>query len=214
MLIRHSGVAPRVDPSAYVAPTAALVGAVTVGPRARVMYGAVLDAEGSRVEIGECTIVCEHAVLRATAVGDEDHPVLLGDHAFVGPHATLLGCSVQSAAYVATGGTVLHGAALGSGAVVAVGALAHGGTRLPDGFFLPPGTIAIGDPPRTYAPSPDAELARGIRQAGFAARAFGVTTAWEDRATRYREVTEVRSREFAAHVDDEIIGDAAGTAPR
>ena len=207
MLIRHSGAVPRVDPSAYVAPTATLVGAVTVGPRARVMFGAVVDAEGSRVEIGECAIVCEQAVLRATAVGSGDHPVLVGDHAFVGPHATLLGCTVQPAAYVATGATVLHGAAIGRGAVVAVGALAHGGARLPDEFFVAPGTIAIGDPPRVYPPSPDVELAEAIKDVGFAARAFGVTTAWEDRVARYREVAEVRSREFAAHADDEVIAD-------
>lgn len=114
---------------------------------------------------------------------------------------------VDPSAYVATGATVLHGAALGSGAVVAVGALAHGGTRLSDGFFLPPGTIAIGDPPRTFAPSQHEELAQAIKEVGFAERAFGVTTEWEDRATRYREVAEVRSREFAAHSDDELVSD-------
>jgi carbonic anhydrase/acetyltransferase-like protein (isoleucine patch superfamily) len=205
MLVRHSGAVPRVDPSAYVAPTATLVGEVAVGPRARVMYGAVLDAEGSRVEVGECGIVCEHAVLRATVVGGEDHPVVVGDHAFVGPHATLLGAAVWSAAYIATGATLLHGATVGSGAVVAVGALAHAGARLPEGYFLAPGMIAIGDPPRTYAPSQDSELLQAIKETGFAERAFGVTTAWEDRATRYRETAEVRSREFAAHADDEII---------
>jgi carbonic anhydrase/acetyltransferase-like protein (isoleucine patch superfamily) len=205
VLIRHRGAAPHVDPTAYVAPTATLVGAVTIGPRARVMFGAVLNAEESRVEVGECSIVCENAVLRATGVGDEDHPVLVGDHAFIGPHATLLGCAVEAAAYIAAGATVLHGAAVGSGAVVAVGALAHGGTRLPNGFFVAPGTIAIGDPPRVHAPSPAPELAEAIKGVGFAARAFGVATAWEDRATRYREITEVRSREFATHADDEVI---------
>jgi carbonic anhydrase/acetyltransferase-like protein (isoleucine patch superfamily) len=205
VLIRHAGEIPRVDPSAYVAPTATLVGAVTVGPRARVMFGAVLDAEGSRIDVGECAIVCEHAVLRATAVGDEDHPVLVGDHAFVGPHATLLGCTVEAAAYLATGATVLHGATVGSGAVVAVGALAHAGARLPDEFFLAPNTTAVGDPPAVYAPSQAEEVAEAIKQVGFAARAFGVTTAWEDRRTRYRETAEVRSREFGAHADDEIV---------
>jgi hypothetical protein len=80
---RAGHVAP-VDPSACITPTATLVGAFTVGPRARLMHDAVLDAEGSRVAVGECAIVCQHAVLRVTAVGDEDHPVLAGDHAFVG----------------------------------------------------------------------------------------------------------------------------------
>ncbi|WP_329584822.1 hypothetical protein OG298_00325 [Streptomyces sp. NBC_01005] len=96
MRIRHQGHVPQVHPTAYVAPVATLVGDVRIGPRARVMYGAVLDAEGSRIEIGEASVICENAVLRASAVAGEQ-PVLLGDHVFVGPHATLLGCAVDPA---------------------------------------------------------------------------------------------------------------------
>ena len=88
-----------------------------MGPRARVMYGAVLDSEGSRINLGECTIVSENAVLRATAAGDTDHPVLVGDHVFVSPHATLLGCTIEPCSYVATGATLLQGATVHSGAV-------------------------------------------------------------------------------------------------
>jgi carbonic anhydrase/acetyltransferase-like protein (isoleucine patch superfamily) len=98
------------------------------------MSAAVRDAEAARIDLGECAIVCEHAVLRATAVADESHPVILGDHACVGPHPTLLGCEIEAATYVATGATVLHGARVEAGAVVAVGALAHGGTVLPSGL--------------------------------------------------------------------------------
>lgn len=192
------------DSSAYVAPSAELIGAVSVGPRARVMSGAVLDAEGSRVEVGECAVICEHAVLRATAVGHEEQPVIVGDHAFISPHATLLGCQVEEATYIATGATVLHGARVQAGAVVAVGALVHGGTVLPSGFFLAPGMIAIGDPVATYAPG-DPALPDAIKRVGFAGRAFGVSTAWEDRIARYREIAEVRSEEFAAHADDEAV---------
>ncbi|MFE7402961.1 gamma carbonic anhydrase family protein [Streptomyces sp. NPDC057557] len=81
MHIRHQGHAPQVHPTAYVAPTATLVGDVRIGPRARVMYGAALDAEGSRIEIGEASVICENAVLRASAVAGEQ-PVLLGDHVY------------------------------------------------------------------------------------------------------------------------------------
>ena len=204
MLVRHRGHAPSVHPSAYVAPTAELIGRVSIGPRARVMSGAVLDAEGSRVDVGECAIVCEHAVLRATAVGDEDHPVIVADHAFVSPRATLLGCEVETACYVATGASVLHGARVEAGAVVAVGAFVHAGTVLPGGFFLAPGMIAIGDPVETYAPG-DPSLSDAIKSVGFAARAFGVSAEWEDRIARYRQTTEVRSEEFGAHADDEPV---------
>jgi carbonic anhydrase/acetyltransferase-like protein (isoleucine patch superfamily) len=204
VLVRHRGHAPSVDPSAYVAPSAELIGRVTVGSRARVMSGAVLDAEGSRIDVGECAVVCEHAVLRATAVGDENQPVIVGDHAFVSPHATLLGCELEAATYVATGATVLHGARIEAGAVVAVAALVHGGTVLTSGFFLAPGMIAIGHPVATYAPG-DPSLPEAIKGVGFAGRAFGVSTEWEDRIARYREIAEVRSEEFGAHGDDEAV---------
>ncbi|HEY0452819.1 acyltransferase [Actinophytocola sp.] len=206
MLIRHRDAEPSVDPTAYVAPNATLVGDVRVGPGARVMYGAVLDAEGSRVEVGEAAIVSEHAVLRATAVAEVDTPVSVGDHAFVGPHATVLGATVGRCAYLAAQATVLHLARIGAGASVAVGALVHARTVLPDEYFVPPHTTAIGDPVRVLSPDRADELADAIRDTAFADAAFGVRTEWTDRITRYRQVAEVRSAEYAAHADDTVVG--------
>ncbi len=192
------------DPTAYVAPNATLVGDVRVGAHARVMYGAVLDAEGSRVEVGAHTIVSEHAVLRATAVTEA--PVVLADHVFVGPHATVLGARVERCVYLAAGATVLQSARLGAGACVAVGALVHARTVLPGEFFVPPHTTAVGDPAEVFGPDRPDELAAAIAGVGFADAAFGVRTAWTDRVSRYWEATEVRSAEYAAHADDEVIG--------
>jgi carbonic anhydrase/acetyltransferase-like protein (isoleucine patch superfamily) len=207
MLIRHRDREPVVDPSAFIAPTAVLVGNVRVGPRARIMYGAVLDAEGSQIDVGECTIVCENAVLRATAAGDTDHPVVVGDHVFVSPHVTLLGCTIEPCSYVATGATVLQGAAVHSGAVVAVGAVVHAMAVVPPSFFIPPNTIAIGDPVTLYSPDEKEALAAAIRSIGFARTAFGIDAPWEDRVARYRQATEVRSREFESHAHDTIVQD-------
>lgn len=200
-----------VDPTAYVAPTAVLAGDVRIGPRARVMYGATLDAEGSAIEIGECTVVCEHAVIRATAAGDLDHPVRIADHVFISPHSTILGCVIERGSYVATGATILQGAHLHQGASVAVGAFVHATTVLPAGMFIPPQAIAIGDPVSVFAPDQHEDIARAIAAIGFASVAFGVETEWDDRVNRYVQATEVRSREFGAHRDDLIIaGGEAG----
>jgi carbonic anhydrase/acetyltransferase-like protein (isoleucine patch superfamily) len=195
MLIRHRGHEPIVDPTAYIAPTATLVGQVRVGPRARVMYGAVLDAEEGAIEVGECSIICENAVLRGA--------VSLDDHVFVGPQSTLIDCRVGRCAYLGTGATVLQEAVLGAGAVVAIGAAVHAGCTLPDEFFVPPNMIAIAG--QVYAPG-DPELPEAIRGVGFAKIAFGVDADWEDRIQRYERTAEVRSAQFAAHADDEILG--------
>ena len=201
MRVRHRGLEPDLDESAFVAQTAVLIGNVRIGPRCRILYGAVIDSEGSKVEIGATTIVSENAVIRATAAGDREHPVVVEDHVLVGPHATLLGCRIESCAYIATGVTVLHGATIGSGASIAVGALVHANAVVPDEFFVPPNVLAVGTPLEIYAPG-DERVGPAIKGAGFAASAFGVQAAWEDRIERYRQATEVRAAEFESHFDD------------
>jgi carbonic anhydrase/acetyltransferase-like protein (isoleucine patch superfamily) len=140
-----------------------------------------LYSEASAVEIGGCCIICENAVIRATKVEDIDHPVDIGDHAFISPHATLLGCQVASHAYIATGATILQGAVVGQGAVVAVGALVHACTKIPEGFFLAPNTVAIGDPPKIYGPGDQDAVVDAIKSIAFTKIAFGVTPLPEDR---------------------------------
>lgn len=205
MFIRHRGNAPTVDPSAYIAPNATLVGDVRIGPRVRVMYGAVLDAEGSFIEVGEASVISEHAVLRATAVGERPLPVRVGDHAFISPHTTLLGCEIGRCCYIATGATVLQGARLGPGSVIAIGAAAHARTAVPDEMFVPPFTVAAGDPAVIYPPDKPDELAAAIKDVNFAGAAFGVQHEWADRTARYERIAEVRVEEYAAHLDDEIL---------
>jgi carbonic anhydrase/acetyltransferase-like protein (isoleucine patch superfamily) len=205
MLIRHREAVPEVDSTAFVAPTAVLVGRVRVDARARILYGAVLDSEGSSVEVGASSIVSENAVLRATASGETDAPVVLGDHVFVGPHATLLGCTLEPCSFIASGATVLQGAVIRPGAVVGVGALVHAKTVIPAEFFVPPNAIAIGDPVTLYGPDDGEALVEVIKSLGFAKTAFGVEVGSRDRASIYRDVCEVRSEEYAAHLDDVVL---------
>jgi UDP-3-O-[3-hydroxymyristoyl] glucosamine N-acyltransferase len=88
VFVRHRLKSPQVADSAYIAPTAVLCGDVTIGPHSRVLFGAVVTAEGGPVEIGANCVVMENAVIR----GVPQHPTQLGDHVLVGPHASLTGC--------------------------------------------------------------------------------------------------------------------------
>ena len=92
MLIEHRGVAPRVPDSAYVAPTAVLCGDVEIGDECRIMFGAVLVAEGAPVRIGP-------------AYGDHGErgpsswpelPVSIGNDAMIGPAANVSGARSTS----------------------------------------------------------------------------------------------------------------------
>ena len=205
MLIKHRGFEPQLDSSVYVAPNATLIGKVNIGPESRVMYGAVIDSEGSEIEIGEYSIICENAVIRATASGDVDHPVLIGDHVFVSPQATMIGCTVASYSYIATGATVLQGATIHKGAIIAVGAFVHANAAIPSEFFVPPNTIAIGDPVKIFSPDEKEALVDAIRSIGFTKIAFDVEPQVHDRLSVMKKATEVRSKEFESHFNDEII---------
>src|SRR5262245_43208162 len=117
MLVEHRGFTPSIDPTAWIAPTAVVSGAVAIGPRTRVLHGAVLTAEGrAPVTVGAECVIMEHAVLRATG----RHPLALGDRVLVGPHAHLSGCAIGSRCFVATGAMIFNGARLGETCTVAL----------------------------------------------------------------------------------------------
>jgi carbonic anhydrase/acetyltransferase-like protein (isoleucine patch superfamily) len=142
MLIEHNGKRPVVDPSAYVAPTAVLSGDVRVGAETRILFGAVLTAEGGPVVVGSHCIVMENAVVR----GSKRHAVAVGDHVLIGSRAYLTGCTVEDQAFLATGATVFNGARIGRRAEVHINGLVHLQTILPSGGLVPIGWVAVEDP--------------------------------------------------------------------
>src|SRR6185312_322564 len=114
VFVEHRLKIPQVSESAYIAPTAVLSGDVTVGPHSRVLFGAVVTAEGGPVHIGANCIVMENAVVR----GVPGHETSLGDNVIVGPHVHLTGCVVEGDSRIATGAVVFNGARIGMGAEV------------------------------------------------------------------------------------------------
>jgi len=170
-----------------------------------VMFGAVINSEGSRICIGENVIISENAVIRATATGNKDHSINIGDNVFIGPHSTILGATLEPCSYIATGATVLQGAKICSGAVITVGALIHANTLIPKDFFVPPNMIAIGDPVQLFSPDQKQEIGKAIVSIGFANVAFNIEVSGKSRAEIYKETTLVRSKEYEAHFSDKII---------
>src|SRR3954454_22997218 len=148
MLIEHLGKRPEVAETAHVAPTATLCGEVIVGEDCRVLFGAVLVAEGGPVVLGRSCIIMENAVIRGTA----RHPALLGDHVLVGPRAYLSGCTVESDVFLAAGATFFNGAFIGPRTVVRVNGVVYIKTVLPADSLVPIGWVAVGDPAAILPP--------------------------------------------------------------
>ena len=148
MQIRHRDTAPSVDPAAYIAQTAVLSGDVRVGPGSCVLHGAVLTADGGPVRVGANCVVMEQAVLRGTPA----HPLLVGDHVLIGPHAYLTGCDISGEVFIATGAMIFNGARMGRASSVALGGGVHIGCVVPPRTAIPIGWVAVGDPARMYPP--------------------------------------------------------------
>jgi gamma-carbonic anhydrase len=200
VLIEHRGSVPEVDPSAYVAPTAVLCGAVRVGPGARVLFGAVLTAEDGQVSIGARSIVLENAVIRGRA----RHSTVIGDDVLVGPHAHVNGARVADGCFLATGAALFPGSVAGAGSEVRIGGVVHVNTVLPPGTTVPIGWVAVGDPARIYPPDQHEQIWEIQESLDFPGTVYGVT-----RDTPAAERMSRQSAWFAAHLGDRIIDNDA-----
>jgi carbonic anhydrase/acetyltransferase-like protein (isoleucine patch superfamily) len=200
VLIEHDGRRPRVADSAYVAPTAVVCGDVEIGEDCRVLFGAVLSADGGPIEVGAGAIVMENAIVR----GRRGHPARLGEHVLVGPHAHLNGAVIERDCFLATGASVFPGARVGAGSEVRINAVVHVNSVLPEQTVVPIGWIAVGDPAQLFPPQAHGELWPLQRALDFPGTLFGLTR----EELTMELVSEQYAELFGSHLSDRIL-DAA-----
>ena len=129
---------PVIDPSAFVAPSADVIGRVRLAKASSIWFGCVLRGDVNRIEIGEATNIQDGSIVHV----DDDHPCLISDHVHVGHHVNLHGCVVGRGAMVGIGAIVLSGARVGAEAIVGAGSVVLEGMR------IPPRMLAVGAPAR------------------------------------------------------------------
>lgn len=139
MLIEYRGKTPRVAASAFIAPTALLVGDVEVDEDANVWFGAVLRADNGSIRIGARASVQDNAVVHA----HENAVTSVGPDATVGHCAVLENCTVERGALVGSNAVVLEGARVREHAVVSAGSVVTVGSE------IEPRVIAVGSPAAT-----------------------------------------------------------------
>lgn len=130
------GKEPQVDPEAFVAPTASVIGDVTLHAGTSVWYGAVLRGDVERIAVGADSNVQDNCTLHA----DPGFPVSVGERVSIGHNAVVHGATVEDDCLIGMGATVLNGAVIGAGSLVAAQAL------VPQGMRVPPGSLVAGVP--------------------------------------------------------------------
>ncbi len=148
MFIAYNGKTPQVHPSAFVAPTAVLIGDVEVAESASIWFGAVIRADNGPIRIGARSNVQDNAVLHVS----ENSRTVIGTDVTIGHCATMEDCTIEDGALVGTNSVVLNGATVGRRSLIAAGSVVAAGAT------IPPEVLAAGAP---------AVVKRNLEGAGF-----------------------------------------------
>lgn len=126
MIVSYRGKRPKVHPSAFVAPTAVLIGDVEVGPESSIWFGAVLRGDNGPIRIGARTSVQDNSVIHVTTLTRIDDDVTIG-HA-----AVMEDCHVKRHALIGSKAVLLNGSIIGEGSLVAAGSVVGENVEIPD----------------------------------------------------------------------------------
>lgn len=122
----------------FVAPTAAVIGRVTLEANSSVWFSCVLRGDADFIEVGEGSNIQDGAVIHA----DPGFPTRIGRNVTVGHKAMLHGCTIGDGSLVGIGAVILNGARVGRGCLIGASALVTEGMEIPDG------SVVMGAPAR------------------------------------------------------------------
>jgi len=120
----------------FIAPTATVIGDVTLGKDTGIWFGAVLRGDRDRIEIGDGSNVQDNAVVHTS----RGFPARIGREVSVGHGAILHGCTIGDRVLVGMGAIVMNGAVVGEDSIIAAGAV------VTEGATVPPGSVVMGVP--------------------------------------------------------------------
>ncbi|HKK28572.1 MAG TPA: gamma carbonic anhydrase family protein, partial [Gemmatimonadota bacterium] len=122
--------------SAFVAPSADVIGDVELGEDASVWYQCVLRGDIAPIRVGERTNIQDLTMVHV----DPDTPCLIGSRVGIGHRAIIHACTIEDDCLIGMGAIVLSGATIGRGSLVAAGAV------VTEGMEVPPESLVVGLP--------------------------------------------------------------------
>jgi carbonic anhydrase/acetyltransferase-like protein (isoleucine patch superfamily) len=154
MIVPFQGKFPKVDPTAFVADNAMVIGDVEVGAGANIWFNSVVRGDVNAIRIGSNCSIQDACVLH---VERELHPLIIEDDVVLGHRVVAHGCRIGRGALIGIGAIVLNGAEIGEESIVGAGSVVTSGT------VIPPRMLALGIPARPIRPLGEKDLSM-IRQ--------------------------------------------------
>jgi carbonic anhydrase/acetyltransferase-like protein (isoleucine patch superfamily) len=150
LVLPFRGFVPSIDPTAFVAPGATLIGAVALAAGSSVFYGAVLRADVDSISLGEGSNLQDNVSVHC----DAGKPTRIGAGVSVGHGAVVHGCTIEDDVLIGMSATVLNGALIGAESLVAAG------TVVLEGTVVPPRSLVAGVPGKVRRELTEDEVAK------------------------------------------------------
>ncbi|MGJ8545516.1 MAG: gamma carbonic anhydrase family protein [Sulfitobacter sp.] len=144
---------PDVDPDAWVAHDANIIGDIVLRGGSSVWFGSTLRGDNERIDVGAGSNVQENCVFHT----DMGFPLVVGENCTIGHKVMLHGCTIGDNSLIGMGATVLNGAKIGKNCLIGAGALITEGKEIPDG------SLVMGVPGKVVRQL-DAAAIEGLRQ--------------------------------------------------
>jgi len=150
MIYNFKGKQPKTGEAVFIAPSADIIGDVSLGKNVSVWFNATIRADLAPIEIGEGTNVQDNCVIHV----DDDTPTIIGKNVVIGHNAILHGCTVGDNSLIGMGAVVLNNVRIGKECVVGAGALVTENKKFPDRSLI------IGSPAKAVRTISDKDAGR------------------------------------------------------
>jgi gamma-carbonic anhydrase len=174
LVMPHHGKRPVIPESAYLAPTATVIGDVVLGEESSLWFNVVVRGDCNYIRIGDRSNIQDNSTIH---VHVDDYPTVVGNDVVGGHNILLHGCTIKDRVLIGMGSTIMDGVIVGEECIVAAGSL------LVPGTLVPPRTLVRGRPARAARAVTDDEVEHFIL--------FGVKNYLEYKETfRGRDIVE------------------------
>jgi carbonic anhydrase/acetyltransferase-like protein (isoleucine patch superfamily) len=136
MILKFKEHYPKIAPTAWIAPSADLIGNIEIGKDASVWFGCVLRGDINTIKIGERSNIQDLSMIHT----DFDTSTIIGDDVTIGHKVMLHGCTIENGCLIGMSATILDNAVIGEGSIVGANSLVTAGK------VFPPRSLIMGSP--------------------------------------------------------------------
>jgi carbonic anhydrase/acetyltransferase-like protein (isoleucine patch superfamily) len=163
MILKFKKWFPKIHRSAWVAPSADVIGNVKIGKDSSIWFGVVIRGDVHKIRIGKRTSIQDLSMVHVTHYKSDDmsdgHPTIIGSDVTVGHKVMLHGCTIEDGCLIGMNATILDGAVIGKGSIVGAHSL------VTSNKVFPPNSLIMGSPAKVVKTLSEEESANLIEHA-------------------------------------------------